>query len=669
MSLLQVLGRWIVASGLGLCAALSALAQAPAPQASTVVPLQAFFKAPFMSGARLSPSGRWLAAMAALGNGRIGLAFVDLEGKEQVRFSQVSSDDDVTWFRWIDDDWLIYSVYNPSYRGASYDYGGLSAMKRDGSVSRALIAREWEPDTGGARRYLDFFHFYMAPGTPGTREIIVGEIKLDIRREFSHVTPKVLNIETGAVRTMLDKAPRADEWWFDAKGRARVASSTKDGRTTLYWADAATGEWRQLSDTPRFQQRFTPQYVEGDDSLIVDAANAEGSLDLRRFDFAAGAPGPDSILKTPGFSGNVDVYQTRPSGEVQGLLVDVDATTTVWFSPEMAKLQAAVDAKIPGYVNVLQCAPSCQSPKVVLVSSYAGNDPGYYLIYRPAENKWQVLGAKRPDIKASEMAALKFHRIKARDGEDLPVWITLPRQSPGMASKPAAAVVLVHGGPQSRSGTWGWREESQFLASRGYVVIEPEFRGSTGYGVKHFRAGWKQWGLAMQDDVSDALKFAVDSGWVDPGRVCIMGGSYGGYAALMGVVKDPDQYRCAVAFAAVSDPRFMYEFHWSDLSTEGRKYSLPLTLGDPKADAALLAAASPLEHAARIKAPILLVHGKIDYRVPIQNSERMLDALRKLGKTVDWVPYTDEGHGFSRQENEFDYYGRVEAFLAKYLKP
>jgi dipeptidyl aminopeptidase/acylaminoacyl peptidase len=245
------------------------------------------------------------------------------------------------------------------------------------------------------------------------------------------------------------------------------------------------------------------------------------------------------------------------------------------------------------------------------------------------------------------------------------VWVTLPPQTDG---KPLPAVVLVHGGPHIRGTEWAWHAEAQFLASRGYVVIEPEYRGSTGYGIRHERDGFKQWGLAMQDDISDALKFAVGKGWADPKRACIMGGSYGGYAALMGVVKDPDQYRCAVAFAAVSDPRNVFDMHWSDFGADTRDNFLPMTMGDRKADEARFIATSPVEQVARIKAPVLLVHGSVDKRVPVQNGERMRDALQKNGKQVEWVLYPDEGHGFRLPENRYDYWRRVEAFLAKQLQ-
>jgi dipeptidyl aminopeptidase/acylaminoacyl peptidase len=200
-------------------------------------------------------------------------------------------------------------------------------------------------------------------------------------------------------------------------------------------------------------------------------------------------------------------------------------------------------------------------------------------------------------------------------------------------------------------------------------VIEPEFRGSTGYGRKHFEAGWKQWGRAMQDDVADAVDWAVAKGLVDPKRVCIVGGSYGGYAALMGLVRDPQLYRCGVAWVAVTDPRLLFRWNFvSDFPDEVRQFGLPVLIGDPVADAAKLAEVAPVEQAARIAAPLLLVFGGNDRRVPIEHGTRMREALRAAGREPEYVVYAEEGHGWQRLENRLDFYRRVERFLAAQLQ-
>jgi dipeptidyl aminopeptidase/acylaminoacyl peptidase len=201
------------------------------------------------------------------------------------------------------------------------------------------------------------------------------------------------------------------------------------------------------------------------------------------------------------------------------------------------------------------------------------------------------------------------------------------------------------------------------------MVIEPEFRGSEGYGFKLFRAGWKQWGLAMQDDVADAVQWAVKQGWVDGKRVCIAGASYGGYATLMGLVRNGDLYQCGVAWVAVTDISLMYSIYWSDTSEEAKNYSMPLLIGDPVADAAQFKQTSPLEQAAKVNKPLLLAYGGADVRVPIKHGSEFRDAVGRTNKDVQWVVYPEEGHGWRMLETEVDFWTRVEKFLGRYLSP
>jgi len=230
----------------------------------------------------------------------------------------------------------------------------------------------------------------------------------------------------------------------------------------------------------------------------------------------------------------------------------------------------------------------------------------------------------------------------------------------------------VHGGPWVRGGRWRWQAMQQFLASRGYVVIEPEFRGSAGYGFAHFRAGWRQFGQAMQDDVADAVLWAAQQKLIDPKRVCIAGASYGGYATLMGLVRHPELYRCGAAWAALTDPALWMRGHWwwsDDVSDEARKYSLPTLIGDLDKDAAMLLAVSPVAQAARIKAPVLLAFGELDRRVPLNQGLNMRQALRDAGNDPTWITYRSEGHGWQLMENQLDFARRLETFLATHTEP
>lgn len=651
------------------CAALAVVAALLAPLAVQAapdpVPIEAFFQPAKMRMPRLSPSGRWLAVLTSLPGRRVGLNMLDLEGREASRFIDVSSSADVGWFTWVSDDWLIFSVDDSDMRSETPRAQGLMTVRRDGSASRMLVSRNYGTTSPVAQGgILTWNHEFIGFGAPGSNEIVLGEIMWDVRHEFSHLIPKAVNVATGGTRTIQRDAPKGASWWLDAQGQLRAATIQEGGDILVMWSDGPGKPWRQISKAPMFKRPFTLAYVD-DQGLMVHTWDKSGHSELRRLDLETGKPMPEVIVATPGFDGAMRPIFRGSSGHVDGLRLWVDGQTTVWFSSAMQEIQAEADAALPGRLNIVSCQP-CDNPKAVLVASYSDRSAGDFLIYRPQQKKWQLIGSSRPDIDEKRMAHLSFVRTKARDGLDLPVWVTRPIDG---ADKVLPAVVLVHEGPNRRGTYWGWNPEAQFLASRGYVVIEPEFRGTHGYSTGHFRAGWKQWGLAMQDDVTDAVKFAAGQGWVDPARICIMGFGYGGYAALMGLVKDPDQYRCGVAGMAVSDPRNLFTMHWSAASQSSREFRLPTLVGDPVKDLVQFIATSPVEQASKIKAPLLLMHGEKDAWVPFENAERMREALKKNGKEFDWLAYPDEGHGLRRTDNRIDFWRRVEAFLGKHLKP
>jgi dipeptidyl aminopeptidase/acylaminoacyl peptidase len=260
------------------------------------------------------------------------------------------------------------------------------------------------------------------------------------------------------------------------------------------------------------------------------------------------------------------------------------------------------------------------------------------------------------------MGRRDFVRYKARDGLEIPAWVTVPKDG---NKGPHPMVVLVHGGPWVRGGYWTWNPEAEFLASRGYVVLEPEFRASTGYGFKHFKAGWKQWGLAMQNDVADGARWAIEKGFADPKRVCIAGASYGGYATLMGLVNDPDLFKCGVDWVGVTDIDLLYSVHWSDTGEVYKTYGMPLLVADREKDAAQIKATSPVQLAARIKQPLMLAYGGNDERVPLKHGTEFRDAVVKTNRDVEWIVYPKEGHGWREEKNNVDFWTRVEKFLAR----
>ncbi len=368
-------------------------------------------------------------------------------------------------------------------------------------------------------------------------------------------------------------------------------------------------------------------------------------------------PEPMISLKDYDFRGGM-VYDTL-ARRLLGVHYETDAQGSVWLDPVMQATQVAVDALLPATVNRIDCQ-RCLSISTVLVSAASDRQPLNFYIYNRDTKALTPIAASRPWIKAQAMGVRDVHRFAARDGLSIPVLVTHP---PGKVSGARPAVVLVHGGPWLRGTHWPWNPEAQFLASRGYVVIEPEFRGSAGYGFKHFRAGWKP----MQDDIADAVQWAVKQGWVDAKRVCIAGASYGGYATLMGLIRHHELYQCGINWVGVSDINLMYSVNWSDTSEEARNFSMPVLIGDRVTDAQQLKDTSPLEQAAKLRRPLLMAYGAADRRVPVEHGTQFKDAVSRTNKDIEWVVYGEEGHGWRTLETQVDFWTRVEKFLDRHI--
>ena len=666
---METLPRWAgIAAGLLLTATLSNAAPPPA---------EVFFKDADIASATLSPSGRQLAITTARDAKRVGLAVFDLASGKAMRTAQFS-DGDVMQVHWVNDNRLIFGVVDQS-DGSGRPNGapGLYAVNPDGSQMRQLVRRMNRPIvTDGSNRHerlLDWNHLLLRVPAPRAGEVNEEVLLAEVSLDGAHIqTPVWLNTRNGRRRGAdADPPPHTVGWLTDSRGELRVAITQHENRRGAHWRAPGRQDWQPLFESGLFDAPFGVHSVDDAGQLYVVRTPAKDqSTVLARYDFERRAPEAQPVVTTPGFSFWGEVLN-EGGGPALGVRVVTDGETTVWFHPALKALQQEADTRLPGRVNRISCRRCGEPDMTALVRSYSDRDPGQFWVYQaqpPAgEKPWRAVGRVRNDVKPSEMAAMDFHRIQARDGRDLPVWVTRSPHAQG----PLPAVVLVHGGPWVRGNSWGWHPHAQFLASRGHVVIEPEFRGSTGYGNAHFRAGFKQWGQAMQDDVADALKWAQAQG-IASDKACIAGGSYGGYSTLMGLIKDPDLYRCGAAWVAVTDLELLLKGSWwvdDDTSGEARKYRLPDMIGDPEKDAAMIAAHSPVRQAARIKAPVLLAFGEADRRVPLAHGKRMRDALREAGNEPVWLTYADEGHSFGMVKNRVDLFERIAAFLDKHLQP
>jgi acetyl esterase/lipase len=653
---------WLLAAAL-LSGALFMARQAVAAEPP---PLSTFFSNADIAEARLSPSGRSVALIVAHPKtGRRVLGVFEVGGGKPPVIVASDPDADVRSFSWVNDERLVYNVIDLQSGGYDQNFGpGLFSVKSDGSEARQLIRVDWSGSRPGVSiiaNVLDPDHVLLDVPQDGGNEVLVGQVQLNSERDVIGIVPKRLDVATGRARAALPNYPgNVVDWIFDRHGEARVMVQQVDGVSEVSWRGSGDKDWRSLGRSAALDRQWYPIAVDESDRLYVSSGAS-----LRRFDFDSGRPDANPIATTPGFEVSRGlVFDAAEHKTLAGLRVQTDAETTVWFDPAMKHIQALADARFPNRVNRIVCR-DCSADRTILVESYSDRDPGTFALLQPKTGEWTIVGRERRAVDPRAMATLDFFRAKARDGGDLPVWVTTPL---GKADTPRPAVVLVHGGPWLRGTYWRWNADAQFLASRGYVVIEPEYRGSTGYGREHFRAGFRKWGTTMQDDVADAVRWAADKGLVDSKRVCIAGASYGGYATLMGAIRYPDLYRCGVAWVAVTDPRLLFDESWrSDMSREAREFALPTLIGDPAKDAEMLSAAAPVERAKEIRIPILMAFGGRDRRVPIDHGKRMRAAMQAAGQQPEYLVYSDEGHGWLKVENRIDFWTQVEKFLDKNL--
>ena len=628
-------------------------------------PAEVFFRNPDIAEAVLSPSGQRVAITSAKGLERTGLVVIDLATGTRTRVAQVGGGD-VSRAQWINEDRLVFGVVDLDGGDGLQGEPGLFAVDADGKNFRQLVSRRGLDN--GDDRLLSWNHRLLRVPTPrpGERneEVLIAGGATPV--------PMWLNTRYGRTRNVDIEAPEhAVDWLTDGRGEVRVAITRHKSKEAAFWRAPGSKTWQRLYEGDLQRQPFRANSVDEAGNLYVTReAGPEGYLELARYDFQRGEPEAKAVVKTPGFDFSGDLI-TDDHGAALGVRTLADGEATAWFNPVMKALQQQADERFPGRVNQISCRHCATPDMVALVRSYSDRDPGGLYVYkaRPAdgEKAWTVLGRLRGDVAPEQMAVLDLHRIQARDGCDLPVWVTKHADATG----PLPAVVLVHDGPWMRGASWRWNGMAQFLASRGYTVIEPEFRGSQGYGQTHFRAGFKQWGQAMQNDVADALRWAQKQG-IASDKACIMGANYGGYSALMGLVNDPDLYRCGVAGRAITDLTPLLRGSWWYRSSEqALEYWLPRIVDDPVKDGATLAAHSPVNQAARIKAPVLLLYGDDDDAALLANGKRMREALRGAGNEPVWSTYAGEGHnfGFGSAKTRIDVAERLDAFLAKHLKP
>ncbi|MBI3523761.1 MAG: S9 family peptidase [Betaproteobacteria bacterium] len=649
----------IAALVLGFCLFGASAARAEAPQP---VPVDQFFKHPASGNASLSPDGKLLAFTASVA-GRRRLVVMDID-KRDIKPVAGFNDADVAQFHWVNDKRLVFNIIDLEAELGEQPGSGLYAVDADGEGFRELVPAQRKQARSAALVMVVKWMNYVTSYQDGSDDIVAegGELSYGQRGDPQKNAFR-LNTRTGRItETLTEGTPRnSGDFVFDGKQQLRVVSATsEDGKTvTVLHREQPGAKWQKIGEFDAAKRAFTPlAFDEDGKTLYVSSWRDSDHSAIYVFDFAKQTLG-ERVLAHGGADLDGGLVFTRRGHRMVGIRAEGMKPEFYWMDAAWARAQATVDKALPGKINQI----SGDARKRVLVYSSSDTDPGRYFLLDMEKGRLEELIASRPWLKPERMSPTQVISYAARDGLKIPAYLTLP------AGRPATQlplIVLVHGGPYMRD-EWGFNPEVQFLASRGYAVLQPEYRGSTGFGWKHFTAGWRTWGLAMQDDLSDGVSYLVKQGTVNPGRVCIMGASYGGYATMMGLAKDPDEYRCGINYVGVTDIGLMFSYNSSDFADSlWARYGMKKQVGDPDTMQAQFAATSPIKQVASIKAPVLLAYGSEDRRVPLIHGQEMRDALKEHGKTYEWMVLSSEGHGFLKEENRYRFYSAVEAFLKKY---
>lgn len=489
---------------------------------------------------------------------------------------------------------------------------------------------------------------------PGREKDVIITIN---KRDPRYFDPYSINIETGEMKELYKNDQNFDSWYTDHNGVIRMAGKTDGVNITLYHRATEADPFDSLLTTS-YKETFAPYLFTFDNKNIYAISNiGRDKTAIVEYDLAARK---EVRVLYENKEYDVDGISYSPKRKVLESVSYTSWKGEQYFLDKEAEAEYnKIREKFKGYEVDIYSGNDAEDKFMVWV----GNDklPAKFYIYDKSTGETKFMATSRPWLREEDMATMKPVEYKSRDGLTIHGYLTLPK---GVEAKNLPVIVNPHGGPWYRD-QWGFNNEVQFLANRGYAVLQMNFRGSTGYGKEFWLKGSKEWGKKMQDDITDGVNWLIKDGIADPKRVAIYGGSYGGYATLAGVTFTPDLYACAVDYVGVSN---MFTFmntippYWEPFKKQ--MYEL---VGDPKKDSVLLAEVSPALHVGKIKAPLFIAQGANDPRVNKAESDQVVEALRKRGVEVEYMVKTDEGHGFANENNRIDFYKAMEKFFDKHL--
>lgn len=629
------------------------MAQSPKPH-----DIEDFIREDKFRSISVSPKGTYIAATVPVGDKTVLIVLKPGETTPVARVNVEGKRSHIGGVFWVSDSRLIYSVAirdqlieNPAPTGEVW------AINADGSKPVQLGG--WKPDNAGivgragGSAAKEAIGLQVINTLDDSDKYVVAAV---YRGSSDYTTAERVDVYTGT-RLRLAQAPIINAGiGTDNRGNPRFASGFKVDRfRKLYYRGPEDKDWVLMNDEGVSGKVVSPLGFSADDRIAYLVSEEKTGPDsVIAYDTASGTTKPVFRDATADPSGDINAIGKR---HVIGVFFAGATPRYEYFEPDSADAKAhrALQKAFPGQVVV--AATYATEKKDVLIYAYGDREPGGYYVMNLDTRKVSPMMFSADWLDPNRLGQMREVSFKARDGRTIPGFLTLP---PGSDGRNLPLVINPHGGPFTIQDSWGYDTNVQVLAGHGYAVLQVNFRGSGGYGREHVEAGYKQWGLKMQDDLTDATRWAIAEGIADRNRICIFGASYGGYASLMGAAKEPDLYRCAIGQVGVYD---LAKVKSDDsLGNDYLRRFFEETMNDGD-----LAEVSPNRIAQRIKVPVFLSAGHEDETAPVEHTEMMEAALKKAGVPVETLYFKTEGHGIYKLEHRREFYARLLTFLQKHL--
>ncbi len=623
------------------------------------LPAEAFYQLPLVTNIRLSPDGTHIIALKNFGAETAVMTMNMATGEVFYPAKTDNKKFKIRWIDWANNDRILLSIlFAEGEFGISlkFTYTRLLAMDAKKTSSMLNLVKPKSPASFTESTSADYASQYqdnVIGKVPNEPNNILISVDNNVPQHQTVYKVDVTNAHTSTVK----KEDIAQSWIADRQGVPRIGEiyDDKEKKVSYKVLDPTTNKWIKVWSYIVFENpSITPLGFGKDATELYLLADHEGTQALYKADLSKEGYPWTLILSNPNRDINGRLIYSDKLNDVVGIYYNDGEDKSVFFNEEFKKFQAGIDKALPSTTNYISNM-SDDGRKYIL---YTTNDTTPGVIYFGDRDTKQLLpiATLYPQLAADVLVKKEFLTYKARDELELGGFLTKPKS---FKDKPVATIIFPHGGPMAEDGS-GFDEFSAFFANRGYAVFQPNFRGSSGRGFEFEMKAVGAFGLAMQDDLEDAVKFLVDKKITDPKRVCIVGGSYGGYAALMGATKTPDLFQCAISLAGISDMKKLRE----NAHYFVNKNVMKEQLGN---DTDQLKKTSPVRMVDKIKIPILLIHGSDDAIVPVEQSRMMADELKDQKKTYEYIELKNGSHHFDYLPHRKQTFEAMDAFLKKYL--